>query len=70
MFVDPDLTWRIFAMNFAFGGISLVVAAELRPVRNRGPVDRILIVLALLSGLNFFVRTAGRRWPPRTLRDL
>jgi diguanylate cyclase (GGDEF)-like protein len=57
MFVEPDLTWRIYVMNFAFGGISLVVAAELRPVRNKGPTEGILFVLALLSGLNFFVRT-------------
>ncbi|RUZ76493.1 GGDEF domain-containing protein [Mesorhizobium sp. M7A.F.Ca.US.006.01.1.1] len=57
LFVAPDLTWRILAMNFAFGGISLVVAAELRPVRNNGPTEKILFVLSLLSGANFFVRT-------------
>jgi len=57
LFVAPDLTWRILAMNFAFGGISLLVAAELRPVRNNGPTEKILFVLSLLSGLNFFVRT-------------
>ncbi|MDF3152782.1 GGDEF domain-containing protein [Mesorhizobium sp. XAP10] len=57
LFVAPDLTWRILAMNFAFGGISLLVAAELRPVRNSGPTEKILFVLSLLSGVNFFVRT-------------
>jgi len=57
MFVQPDLTWRIYAMNFAFGGISLIAAAELRPVRNNGPTEMILFVLALASGFNFFVRT-------------
>jgi diguanylate cyclase (GGDEF)-like protein len=57
LFVAPDLTWRILAMNFAFGGISLLVAAELRPVRNNGPTEKILFVLSLLSGINFFVRT-------------
>ncbi|MER9437873.1 GGDEF domain-containing protein [Mesorhizobium sp. M0618] len=57
LFVAPDLTWRILAMNFAFGGISLLVAAELRPVRNNGPTEKILFVLSLLSGVNFFVRT-------------
>jgi diguanylate cyclase (GGDEF)-like protein len=56
-FVVPDLTWRILSMNFAFGGISLLVAAELRPVRNNGPIENVLFVLALLSSLNFFVRT-------------
>ncbi|RWP47443.1 GGDEF domain-containing protein [Mesorhizobium sp.] len=57
LFVQPDLTWRILAMNFGFGGLSLLVAAELRPVRGRGPTEMILFVLSLLSGLNFFVRT-------------
>ncbi|MER9300970.1 GGDEF domain-containing protein [Mesorhizobium sp. M0621] len=57
LFVAPDLTWRILAMNFAFGGISLLVAAELRPVRNNGPTEKILFVLSLLSSVNFFVRT-------------
>jgi diguanylate cyclase (GGDEF)-like protein len=57
LFVQPDLTWRIYAINFAFGGISLVVAAELRAVRRNGPTEAILFVLALLSALNFFVRT-------------
>jgi len=57
MFVDPDLTWRVLVMNFAFGGISLLVAAEIRAVPSRGPVEEILMVLALLSALNFFART-------------
>ena len=57
MFVQCDLTWRILAMNFGFGGLSLLVAAELRTVRTNGPTEMILFVLALLSGLNFVART-------------
>lgn len=57
LFVTPDLTWRILAMNFGFGGVSLLVAAELRPVRNNGPTEMILFVLSLLCSVNFFVRT-------------
>jgi len=57
MFVDPNLTWRVYSINFAFGGVSLVVAAELNKVRKNGPVETILFALALLSGINFFVRT-------------
>jgi diguanylate cyclase (GGDEF)-like protein len=57
MFVQPDLTWRVLGTNFAFGGLSLLVAAELRVVRNNGPTEKILFVLALLSGLNFTART-------------
>jgi diguanylate cyclase (GGDEF)-like protein len=57
LFVQPDLTWRILVVNFALGGISLLAAAELRVIRDNGPTERMLFVLALLSGLNFFVRT-------------
>jgi diguanylate cyclase (GGDEF)-like protein len=57
MFVQPDLTWRVLAVNFGFGGISLIVAAEIRAVPNRGPVERLIIVLAALSGVNFIIRT-------------
>ena len=57
MFVQPDLTWRVLVMNFGFGALSLLVAAELRTVRNNGPTEKILFVLSLLSGLNFIART-------------
>jgi diguanylate cyclase (GGDEF)-like protein len=57
LFVDPNLTWRIYAINFALGGLSLLVAAELRPVKPKGPADHIIHAVALLSGLNFFART-------------
>jgi diguanylate cyclase (GGDEF)-like protein len=56
MFIDPNLTWRIFAINFAFGGISLVVAAELHAIAQKGPVERLLLAFSLMSGLNFLVR--------------
>ncbi|TPO01805.1 GGDEF domain-containing protein [Mesorhizobium sp. B1-1-5] len=57
MFVQPDLTWRVLAMNFGFGALSLLVGAELRTVRNNGPTEKILFALSLLSGLNFIART-------------
>ncbi|PBB16905.1 GGDEF domain-containing protein [Mesorhizobium sp. WSM4313] len=57
MFVQPDLTWRVLAMNFGFGALSLLVGAELRTVRHNGPTEKILLVLSLLSGLNFIART-------------
>ena len=56
MFVAPDLTARLYAINFAFGGVSLVVAAELRAVPNKGPMEKILFALALMASLNFLVR--------------
>ena len=57
LYIEPNFTWRIYAVNFAFGGISLVVAAELRAVPDKGPTERILLALALLSALNFIART-------------
>lgn len=56
MFVEPDLTWRVLALNFAFGGICLVVSAELKAIPLRGPVENLLLVLAVFSGANFLVR--------------
>ncbi|PBC06848.1 GGDEF domain-containing protein [Mesorhizobium sp. WSM3859] len=57
MFIQPDLTWRVLVMNFGFGALSLLVAAELRTVRDNGPTEKILFALSLLSGLNFIART-------------
>jgi diguanylate cyclase (GGDEF)-like protein len=57
LFVQPSLTWRILSANFAFGGIGLVVAAELRTVPKRGLVDRFLFWLTLLIAANFILRT-------------
>jgi diguanylate cyclase (GGDEF)-like protein len=57
LLVQPDLTWRILASNFAFGGISLVIAAELRTVPKTSLADRFLFALALLIAANFILRT-------------
>jgi len=56
MFVKPDLTARVLAMNFALGGITLVVATELRALPSKGPVEHAMCALAILSGINFIVR--------------
>lgn len=57
LLVVPSLTWRIYAVNFALGGISLVAAAELRHVFRKGPTEACLFALTLLAGANFLVRT-------------
>jgi diguanylate cyclase (GGDEF)-like protein len=57
LLVQPDLTWRILATNFAFGGISLVVAAELRTISKTSLADRFLFALTLLIAANFILRT-------------
>lgn len=57
LLVQPDLTWRIYALNFTFGGICLIMAVELRPVRRESPIHMALLVLTLLAAANFLLRT-------------
>lgn len=57
MFVDPDITWRIYAMNFAAGAILLITAAKIWAAPNRALVDNVLLGLFLFNGTSFFVRT-------------
>lgn len=57
LFVEPSITCRIYALNFAFGGICLLMAAELRRVRRDGPIQMALLVLTLLAAGNFLLRT-------------
>lgn len=56
MFVQPDLTWRILSISFAFGAISLIVATELKAIPNRGRIESILVILAFMSAANFLAR--------------
>lgn len=57
LFVQPDMMWRVYAINFSLGGMTLVVAAELRKVRGDGHIQMALFVLSLFSAANFFLRT-------------
>ncbi len=57
LFVDPDLSWRIYAMNFSLGGITLYVTAQMYRMPGRGPLETALVVLAFVIGLNFIART-------------
>jgi diguanylate cyclase (GGDEF)-like protein len=56
MFVEPNLTWRVLSLNFAFGGVCLVVAAQLRAIPARAQIENLLLALAVLSAVNFLVR--------------
>jgi diguanylate cyclase (GGDEF)-like protein len=56
LYIDPNLTWRIYAINFAFGGISLILAAELKAVRQRKAIDNVMLGIVLLWGVSFFPR--------------
>ncbi len=46
LFVEPDVVWRIYSLNFAFGGVCLVLVNELRRVRG-APTARIFLALGL-----------------------
>jgi diguanylate cyclase (GGDEF)-like protein len=56
LLVKPDLALRVLSTNLALGGITLIVASELSALPAQGRVERALIVLALLSGVNFLIR--------------
>ena len=57
LFAAPDLVGRILTINFTLGGIALLVAAELRAVVRKTPIEWTMLVLSLLSAINFMVRT-------------
>ncbi|MEO3387187.1 GGDEF domain-containing protein [Mesorhizobium sp. CAU 1741] len=62
LYVDPSITLRIYAINFTFGAITLLVAAELRFVANKKLIDNILFGLTAFWGLSFFVRPILVLW--------
>lgn len=57
LLVVPDLTWRVYAVNFALGGMSLVTAAQVRRARRDRPAERVLFVLMLLASASLLGRT-------------
>ena len=62
LFVEPDITMRIYAINFAFGAITLVMAAELGRAPGRKLIDNVLLGLLVFYGVNFFVRPVLVIW--------
>lgn len=62
LFVDPDITRRIYAISFAFGAIALVMATEIGKVRDRKLIDNVQIGLLVFFALNFFIRPVVVVW--------
>lgn len=62
LYVQPSITLRIYAMNFAFGAITLLIAAELRNVPRRKLIDNVLLGLTMFWGISFFIRPALVMW--------
>ena len=70
MFVVPDLTGRIYALNFAFGAVTLVAAIGLGRMPDKAPLDRILLALSLLSAAEPARQAGPDHHDARRLRDL
>ena len=62
LFVQPDLSWRVYAVNFSFGAITLAMAAELKNVRERRLIDNLLLGIVAFWGISFFVRPVAVMW--------
>jgi diguanylate cyclase (GGDEF)-like protein len=57
--VQPDMTGRIYAVNFCYGGMMLVAAGEMRGFPDKTPVERLLFAVVLTIGVYSFARTIG-----------
>jgi len=62
LYGHPDLTWRIYLINFTFGTVALLLVCELRAVQRRHLVDNVLIGIFLFWGLQFFPRPLVMHW--------
>ncbi|MEX1082810.1 MAG: GGDEF domain-containing protein [Xanthobacteraceae bacterium] len=62
LYIEPNISWRIYAINFAFGGICLVLAAELRLVQHRKVIDNVMLGIVLFWGISFFPRPIVAIW--------
>jgi len=62
LYIDPDLTWRIYAINFTFGTMTLLLAVELRTVPNRRLIDNLLLGAVIFWGVQFFPRPLIVSW--------
>lgn len=62
LYVEPDISGRILAINFSFGAITLVMAGKLRDLPDAQPIDRFLFAMITFWGLTFFVRPVVVIW--------
>ena len=62
LFVQPDISWRIYLINFTLGTVALLFATELRTVPGKKPIDWLLFAVMLFTGLSFFPRPIVAIW--------
>lgn len=56
-FIDPDLTLRVYVLNFGLAAIFLLIARQARFLLRSNPVDRLLFATIVFVGLHFIPRT-------------
>ncbi len=59
LFVKPDFAARVFAVNYGLGAMCAAGALRLRQAKGPAPIDRLLMWLAALRAVEFFVRPAA-----------
>lgn len=57
MFIQPNVVWRVYTMNFAVGALLFVIAAEIRATANKSLFDKVLICIFVINGTMMFGRT-------------
>lgn len=62
LYVSPDLSWRIYTINFTFGAITLMLASEIRSVRGRALIDNVLLGVLAFWGITYLVRPIAVIW--------
>src|SRR5690606_4794147 len=70
LFVQQDIAVRIYAINFTFGAITLLMCLELRNAPRRlGLIDKLLLGLVGFWGITFFVRPIAVIWVEGPYQD-
>jgi diguanylate cyclase (GGDEF)-like protein len=62
LYWQPDLTWRIYLINFIFGTVALLLVCEIRTAPGRQLIDNVLLGIFLFWGLQFFPRPLVMSW--------
>ena len=62
LYVTPHTAARVYTINFTFGLLTLMVAAQLRAVPSRRAIDNVMLVLTAFWGLSYFLRPLVVLW--------
>lgn len=65
-YTSSDMSHRIYAISFTFGALTLQVAAQLRAVENRKPIDTIMMGFTYFWGISLLVRPVLVLWIDQT----